>query len=141
MKDSWYYRNHAKVLAARKVQRATKKDYHRERGAASYATARGRAGRMVTSARKRAKAQGVPFDLTVDWVQAAIERGFCEISGRAFDLGPSQWGKNPDGPSLDRINPGAGYCKDNVRVVTWHLNVAMHEYGLERLIELMRNVK
>lgn len=85
---------------------------------------------MVNGARRRAKDQGVDFDLDLDWVKQKIEAGKCEVTGIPFNLQPAKdkW-KHPYAPSLDRVEAGAGYTKDNVRVVVAIYNLAVNEWG------------
>lgn len=84
-------------------------------------TPRGRAARLHSGAKARARNVGVEFALTVEWIQAKIEEGHCEVSGLPFDL---RNGRRPFAPSLDRTDPNKGYTADNVKVVVWCYNAA-----------------
>ena len=57
--------------------------------------------------------------------------GACAISGILFDLdkwsGPGA--RSPFGVSFDRIAPGAGYTRDNVRLINTFWNVALNVWG------------
>lgn len=88
---------------------------------------------LVNVAKNRAKARGIPFDLSPMDIQKRIEAGHCELTGIAFNLDePRAW----NAPSLDQRNPGAGYTRDNVRVVLYALNVMANVWGENRIIEI-----
>lgn len=91
-----------------------------------YATPKGRAANLLSSARSSSKKRGLEFDLTQNWIRRRIEAGQCEVTGLPFISGERPWC-----PSLDRTDPTRGYTKDNVKVVVWMYNsckgVASHE--------------
>jgi hypothetical protein len=94
-----------------------------------------RAAVIFNRVKKRAKAQGVPFDLTLNWVRAQLERGTCEMSGIRFDLRVD----HPYGPSVDRKVArvkGGGYTIDNCRMVLNMVNMALKEWGEDAFYEL-----
>ena len=70
---------------------------------------------MVQMAKHRARAKGVPFDLTEDDITIPV---FCPILGVKLERGIGGKGKNDNSPSLDRIKPEKGYVRDNVIVVS-----------------------
>ena len=92
-----------------------------------------RASKLVAAAKSRAAIKGLPFELTVEWVQAALDMGVCEATGIAFDLMASR-GWNT--PSLDQVQAGCGYTKANTRVVLFGLNAACGNWGENRVIEM-----
>lgn len=100
-----------------------------------------RAAVICNRVKKRAKAEGVPFDLTVNWVFGRLLSGTCEVSGLPFDM---TCGRDaPRGPSVDRITPGAkggGYTQSNCRMVTNLVNSALMVWGEGALIEMARAV-
>lgn len=111
---AWYHANRAKVAAQK---------------ANSYRTQR--AQHLVWEARRRAARKGVPFDLDVEAIgrlQAVIDAGVCEVSGARLNLDGGMYA-----PSLDRIDPQAGYVPGNVRVVARWLNAAMGEWGADAI--------
>lgn len=80
----------------------------------------GRPKQILSSARKRAKAKGLCFTITLEWVLAKIsEQGNrCVKTGIEFDYAKdAQYKKHPYAPSLDRINNDQGYTIENTRVV------------------------
>lgn len=53
-----------------------------------------------------------------------IERGVCSRTGVPFVLGERL---HPNTPSLDQIEPGAGYTEENTQVVTHQYNCAKQQ--------------
>lgn len=100
--------------------------------------------RLVSMAKNRATLKNLDFNITTDYLYELWVKntGCCEITNRIFDLTP--FGKkgqvNPNAPSVDRIVPSLGYVKGNVRLVTYHVNVALAEFGLGSLIKLSEDV-
>jgi len=92
-----------------------------------------RASRLTAAAKSRAAAKGLKFDITVEWVQRALDSGICEATGIAFDL-TSKRGWNT--PSLDQIKAGGGYTMENTRVVLFGFNAACGNWGEHRFIEM-----
>ena len=110
----------AKVIAA-----------SRTRYAESWDAPRWRAGRMLASAKKRAKVAGLEFSLTTDDVLWPILFGKCQATGLPFDLSRSRGGHraHPFAPSIDRVDSSKGYTKNNVQIVCNIHNVAKNEWA------------
>ena len=80
--------------------------------------------RMLSSAKNRAKRQGVDFDLTIDYL-LTIASDNCPVDGF-----PMEWRVNKEQeagpamrtPSLDKVIPSLGYTKGNVQVICWQYN-------------------
>ena len=91
-------------------------------------------------ARNRSKTKSLPFNLDNDYVYSLWKEqdGRCLLTGVYFELTANE-GIVSNAPSLDRINPKLGYVKGNVRLITYHLNVAISEFGLETFEELIKN--
>ena len=70
---------------------------------------------MLNRAKARAKAQGVPFDLSVEDIDIP-ER--CPALGIELQYNNGQQGGSDNSPSLDKIDPSKGYVKGNVIVVS-----------------------
>lgn len=93
-------------------------------------------------AKARARAKSLPFDIDQEhliWLWEQTD-GICRLTGQKFDL--TKWGGkgqvNPRAPSVDRIIPSKGYVKGNVRLITYHMNVSLSDFGtkeFETLIE------
>ena len=69
---------------------------------------------MVRSAKSRALAKGIPFDLAP---QDVVFPEVCPVLGFPLAISPTghPWDASP---SLDRIRPELGYMKGNVRVIS-----------------------
>ena len=88
---------------------------------------------LVNTAKHRAKARGLEFDLDPHEIQRVIVNGYCELTGIAFSLDePRAW----NAPSLDRIDPAQGYTRANTRVVLYALNVMANTWGPQKIIEI-----
>ena len=70
------------------------------------------------------------------WNKLVAQDFKCEITKVPFI-----WeAKHPQTLSIDRIDPKQGYTKTNVRFVCWWLNVAMGDWGLDKLKELIKGL-
>lgn len=84
---------------------------------------------MLYGAKKRAKKDGIPFDLSIDDFDIP---DVCPILGIRL-LKNSQPGPLPSSPSLDKIIPALGYVKGNVQVVSNRANAMKSDATLEEL--------
>lgn len=92
-----------------------------------------RAKILCRSAGKRAAVRGLAFSLDEEEVASAIKAGTCAATGLSFDLTPDKKRCNPLAPSLDRVDPAAGYTRENTRVVIWAFNCMRNEFSDEVL--------
>jgi hypothetical protein len=98
----------------------------------------------IHRAKMRAKAKGIDFDITVEWaIEQMKDSDYrCPVSGIPFDVKESVASfARPHAPSLDRINSKGGYTKDNVRVVTYAVNMAVADWGEEILAQVANGIK
>lgn len=95
---------------------------------------------LVHSARRRAKAKGLDFELTTENCPRVPE--LCPILGIKLEVRPDGLKGPWDGsPTLDRIDPTKGYTLDNVRVISFKANRMKSDMTieiLETLIAYMR---
>ena len=86
-------------------------------------TKRGHIGKLMATAKRRAREKGLDFDLDLDYlVQIAVDE--CPIFKTKFTWGRNQGRDNMFGkPSLDRIIPKLGYVKHNVAFISLHANI------------------
>lgn len=131
----YYAKNKERMLE--KKRKASSEFYNSNKGDLDF-----RLRQLVRGAKQRAKLQGLDFDIDFEYVKElwSITNGKCQVSGREFDLTPSDTYQNKDAPSLDKIEPKLGYIKGNVRLVTWHVNAAILNFGLDTFLDLCRNV-
>lgn len=103
-----------------------------------------RLNKLLGAAKFRAREKCVDFNLTSEHLKYLWEsgEGKCAITGRHFDL--KSFGNkgqvNPNAPSVDRIIPKLGYTIGNVRLVTYHCNVALSDFGLDMLRQLCLDI-
>lgn len=90
---------------------------------------------MVKSARKRAIAKNLPFDIDTEYIRS-ITPSHCPVFGtklewsiRRGDAGHSL----PNSPSLDRIDPSKGYVKGNVWIISHKANTIKSNASHEEL--------
>ena len=76
---------------------------------------------LLHSAKSRAKKKGWDFNLEVEDFEIPE---VCPILGIPLFIRSSaeDQTKNPNNPSLDRINSDLGYVKGNVQVISWRAN-------------------
>lgn len=72
---------------------------------------------MLQTAKRRARVQGVPFDLTYEDFEIPE---LCPVFGTPMFPGNGKMSDNS--PSLDKIIPSLGYVKGNVAVISWKAN-------------------
>jgi hypothetical protein len=91
---------------------------------------------MLINARTRAKREGVPFDLDVEDITIPEH---CPILGLRIgvQLGGGRGGRNCS-PSLDRLDPAAGYVRGNVTVVSLKANRLKNQLSPEQLMLFAR---
>lgn len=92
----------------------------------------GRAKKIASDARRRAKATDLPYHLRWEWIRDVLEAGRCQLTGLPFDLRMTALGRgprNPFAPSLDRIVPRLGYTDQNCRVILMAVNTAIGCWG------------
>lgn len=90
------------------------------------------------------KKENLPYDLDKQWILDRLNSiGWkCELTGLSFNLKRSiddkrqgfQW----DSISVDRIVPGEGYTKDNIRFILNQINVFRQDHPDEQMYMLAR---
>lgn len=96
--------------------------------------------RGLEMARVRAREKGLPFTLNMDWALAEVDASDhrCPLTGIRFCTdNPSGSYMHPYAPSIDRIDPKAGYTPWNCRVVSFAINAMLSDWGtvvLERVV-------
>ncbi len=94
---------------------------------------RWRLSKLLAAAKNRSRVKEVDFNLDVDYLCELWDEncGKCKLTGQEFDL--HSWGLpgqvNPRAPSIDRIIPHIGYIKGNVRLITYHMNISLSDFG------------
>ena len=87
-----------------------------------------------------AKKRNIGFNITVDDVIPALERGVCEMTGLPFYLGKPADGvsTHPYAPSIDRIDSNKEYTKDNIRIVLWAVNAATNQFTDKEMLPILK---
>jgi|SRR6185437_12966403 len=93
---------------------------------------------LLYQAKARAKARGLPFDLTVEWAQRTFT-GRCALTDVEFVNYPVQirgQGPKPYSASIDRIDPKKGYVQENCRFVIFAVNAFRGTLGDQGMYDL-----
>ena len=101
------------------------------------------AAEILTRHRKGAKRRGLEFSLTVEDVQAMLERqaGRCAVTQKPFNnTKPAGQKIKPWAASLDRKNCDVGYINGNCRLVCASVNIAMNRFGEGAFMELLESM-
>ena len=77
---------------------------------------------MVKSARDRSKKRGLPFDLTIEFMEHLLKQGHCCYCTAPIVSGRVQQGRSLDSASMDRVHPESGYTQANVRLACVRCN-------------------
>lgn len=91
--------------------------------------------RVFNRARQSAEKRGMPFNLTVKWVENKIKEG-CAITRQPFDL--STTAHRPFSPSIDRKDSSRGYTIANCHIVYLIYNYAKNEFSHKDVLKLAR---
>lgn len=91
---------------------------------------------MEKAAKARANKYGLFYDLPDGWCLEQFERQerACVVTGIPFRRDAPK--HSPFMPSLDRIDPKAGYTAHNCRLVAYIVNCALNQFGEDRLKEM-----
>jgi predicted Zn-ribbon and HTH transcriptional regulator len=91
---------------------------------------------MLHSAKCRAKKLGWEFNLTVEDIKIPSN---CPVLGIPLFIRQGGKGteKNPNNPSLDRIDSSKGYIKGNIKVISWRANDLKKNGSLSEFIKIV----
>lgn len=93
--------------------------------------------------RRAAERRGIEWALTIEDIDDLFDRqeGICAMSGEKlrFDHGQRNGCENGNA-SLDRINNKLGYRKDNVQLVTKHVNMGKQSLAYEDFVLMCMRV-
>lgn len=89
---------------------------------------------LLNICRRRSQVINKPFDLTKTFILNLWEKqnGKCTLTNMVFRVakqGADDETRRPFVPSIDRISSKGGYTKNNVRIVTVAVNMALFTWG------------
>ena len=88
----------------------------------------GKASKLLSASKHRAKRKGVEHTLTLGWVKDHLSPMRCAVSGIPFTFHiEADRTRAPFSPSIDRIDSLRGYTQDNCQIVCLIYNVAKGE--------------
>lgn len=96
-----------------------------------------RISRIVSHARRRSREKHIPCNINSRWVimKCQEQNMKCAKTGVPFELERSSK-RTPWTPSLDQIQPGKGYTKDNTQVVCQMYNLGKHIWTHKDVVKL-----
>jgi hypothetical protein len=94
---------------------------------------------FLNNARKRAKDQGVPYDLKIADLRDLDMPEKCPYLGIPIRVGGP--GGTENSPSLDKIIPSLGYVKGNVEFISSRANRLKNDATLEELEAIVNRLK
>lgn len=92
---------------------------------------------MFRRARQRARNTGLPFTLK-SWADIPLMPKVCPVLGLKLQIAVGV-GRQPNSPSLDRINSSQGYILGNVRIISRRANELKRNATLQELVLLGRD--
>jgi hypothetical protein len=100
-------------------------------------------GDLLKTAQRRSRLKGVDCTITREFIreQYSKQSGRCAVTGIPF--GPVRVKGDPDffSCSIDKIDPSAGYKKDNVRFVLWSYNSLKGEDSDSDALDTARHIQ
>ena len=94
-------------------------------------TKEGRLGWLYANAKYRAKKKGIPFEIEKSDLEIPEK---CPVLGIPIELGLNgKKRRNPNSPSIDRINNKKGYVRGNVAIISLRANVLKSDAELEEM--------
>jgi hypothetical protein len=95
-------------------------------------------GRKFSAIKYNAARRGIPFDLTIEYLDELwlLQNGQCLYSGEDLDI----TSRNGATASLDRKNSNLGYVEGNVAWVHNDVNYLKHTLDEDRLFELIEKI-
>ena len=151
-RKEWYKNNREEAIRRSKAWYAENKEYAAARfkkwrleNKEHYAEIRKRnklktpAKHLWHTMKQRAARRGVPFDLTVEWIEKRLAPMRCEVTGVPLELQKgtkNNW--HPWGPSIDQVKPGGGYTKKNCQIVCWAYNAAKQTWDEETVATMAK---
>lgn len=88
---------------------------------------------LLADARKRAKKKGLQYDLTKEDL---VVPEVCPVLGITLEVGDGH--RQPNSPSIDRIDNSKGYTRDNVAIISLRANALKNDGTIEELKAIVK---
>lgn len=100
-------------------------------------TAKGAIHTSYQASKSRAKRDGIPFDIDLEYVTELFyqQNGKCALTGE--DMIPKS---GRTSPSLDKMTPELGYVRGNIQWTTWKANCMKQDLNMDELIQFCKTV-
>jgi hypothetical protein len=134
-KREWYYANRDRILERKRKWRADNPGAtaaHERKSRLLYP-----ARHLLKGAKARAKRDGLPFALILTDIVIPTN---CPVLGIELQQGAGRGRFLPGSPSLDKIIPGKGYVRGNVRVISHRANTIKTDATLDELQRVVNYV-
>jgi hypothetical protein len=93
----------------------------------------------IKSAKKRAKSQNLPFNITGDYIKSITPPDMmCPALGIQMKAGEKAEIAKVSSPSLDRLIPELGYVKGNIVIVSNRANTIKRDATPEELMKIAK---
>lgn len=98
---------------------------------------------LFKNSKKNAKARHKDFDLDTDFIKTLWnkQKGRCAYTGLEMRQ-PCQWNdSSPFTTSIDRIDSGRGYFKNNVELVCMFINLGKRHFSKSSVQEFLKHMR
>lgn len=125
----------SECIACRRVRSRAQSKIRATTNAAAFFSA------LLRVSRRQAPRRGLQFDITLSDVMKLWQdqRGRCALTGRDMTHIRGQ-GRVTSNASLDRVDPRAGYTRDNVRLVCCIVNFMRNQFSDTELVDWARAI-
>jgi hypothetical protein len=98
--------------------------------------------RILRDSRKSARRKHLAIDIDLNFLLFLWEkqRGKCSYTSKEMILNKNKK-SSPESASLDRINSGKGYVKDNVEFICLFVNLGKKEFHKEEIVNFLANIR
>lgn len=124
----------ASVEAWRQRNRESVREKNRDSYYRCMATPEGHIKKNISCIKRRAKANGIPFSMSIEDVSPLPSH--CPVLGLELSYCIASLRPTSNSPSIDRIIPELGYISGNVHIISNRANVIKHNATVEELVAI-----